>query len=236
MTTQPFIHLAGVAKTYGKGAQGAPRRSPTPPSTSCPASSPALVGPSGCGKSTLLKILAGLHPHDAGTVKIGSATSPVRSRPGHRHGVPAAAPAQVANDPRQRPPAGRDPRPADEGEPRARPRPARPRRPHGRRGQAPLRALGRHAAARRDRARARPRPQARPHGRALRRPRRADAREDEPRAAAHLEGSRARRSSSSPTASPKPSSSAPASSSSPPARPAWPTISRSTCRIRARST
>ena len=27
-----------------------------------------LVGPSGCGKSTLLKILAGLHPHDAGTV------------------------------------------------------------------------------------------------------------------------------------------------------------------------
>ena len=25
-----------------------------------------LVGPSGCGKSTLLKILAGLHPHDAG--------------------------------------------------------------------------------------------------------------------------------------------------------------------------
>src|SRR5690349_24096811 len=35
-----------------------------------------LVGPSGCGKSTLLKILAGLHPHDAGTVKIGSAAVP----------------------------------------------------------------------------------------------------------------------------------------------------------------
>jgi NitT/TauT family transport system ATP-binding protein len=36
----------------------------------------ALVGPSGCGKSTLLKILAGLHPHDAGEVKIGSAAHP----------------------------------------------------------------------------------------------------------------------------------------------------------------
>jgi len=31
----------------------------------------ALVGPSGCGKTTLLKILAGLHPHDAGEVSIG---------------------------------------------------------------------------------------------------------------------------------------------------------------------
>ena len=32
-----------------------------------------VAGPSGCGKSTLLKILAGLHGHDQGTVKIGSA-------------------------------------------------------------------------------------------------------------------------------------------------------------------
>jgi NitT/TauT family transport system ATP-binding protein len=36
----------------------------------------ALVGPSGCGKSTLLKILAGLHPHDSGTVRLGSDTHP----------------------------------------------------------------------------------------------------------------------------------------------------------------
>jgi len=36
----------------------------------------SLVGPSGCGKSTLLKILAGLHPHDGGTVTMGSAEVP----------------------------------------------------------------------------------------------------------------------------------------------------------------
>ncbi|MCP5367863.1 MAG: ABC transporter ATP-binding protein [Hyphomicrobiales bacterium] len=32
----------------------------------------SLVGPSGCGKTTVLKILAGLHPHDGGTVRIGA--------------------------------------------------------------------------------------------------------------------------------------------------------------------
>ena len=36
----------------------------------------ALVGPSGCGKSTLLKILAGLHAHDGGEVRIGSPSHP----------------------------------------------------------------------------------------------------------------------------------------------------------------
>jgi NitT/TauT family transport system ATP-binding protein len=36
----------------------------------------SLVGPSGCGKTTLLKILAGLHPHDGGEVRIGSASEP----------------------------------------------------------------------------------------------------------------------------------------------------------------
>ena len=36
----------------------------------------SIVGPSGCGKSTLLKILAGLHPHDGGDVRIGSAAEP----------------------------------------------------------------------------------------------------------------------------------------------------------------
>ena len=31
-----------------------------------------MVGPSGCGKTTVLKILAGLHSHEDGTVRIGS--------------------------------------------------------------------------------------------------------------------------------------------------------------------
>ncbi|UYV36817.1 ABC transporter ATP-binding protein [Rhodobacteraceae bacterium D3-12] len=36
----------------------------------------SLVGPSGCGKSTILKILADLHPHDGGTVEVGSKDAP----------------------------------------------------------------------------------------------------------------------------------------------------------------
>jgi NitT/TauT family transport system ATP-binding protein len=36
----------------------------------------SLVGPSGCGKTTLLKIIAGLQPHDAGELRIGSETHP----------------------------------------------------------------------------------------------------------------------------------------------------------------
>ncbi|MEO5843230.1 MAG: ABC transporter ATP-binding protein [Caldimonas sp.] len=75
MATQPFIHLSGVAKTYGKGAKAHLAISDATFDV-MPGELACLVGPSGCGKSTLLKILAGLHPHDAGTVKIGSDAAP----------------------------------------------------------------------------------------------------------------------------------------------------------------
>ena len=116
VATEPFIHLANVAKSYGKGAKTHLAISNATFDV-MPGELASLVGPSGCGKSTLLKILAGLHPHDGGTVTMGSAESAVRSGPRRRHGVPAAAAPEVADDHRQRPAAGRDPRPAGEGEP-----------------------------------------------------------------------------------------------------------------------
>jgi NitT/TauT family transport system ATP-binding protein len=73
--TAPFIHLEGVSKTYGRAPKAHLAISDAtfdvfPGELAC------LVGPSGCGKSTLLKILAGLHPHDAGTVVVGSREHP----------------------------------------------------------------------------------------------------------------------------------------------------------------
>jgi NitT/TauT family transport system ATP-binding protein len=72
---EPFIHLAGVAKTYRTGARSHQALSDVTFDV-LPGELACLVGPSGCGKSTLLKILAGLHPHDAGSVKIGSTAVP----------------------------------------------------------------------------------------------------------------------------------------------------------------
>jgi NitT/TauT family transport system ATP-binding protein len=74
-TTEPFIHLAGVRKSYGKGANQHLAISDASFDV-MPGELVALVGPSGCGKSMLLKILAGLHPHDGGEVQIGSAGHP----------------------------------------------------------------------------------------------------------------------------------------------------------------
>jgi NitT/TauT family transport system ATP-binding protein len=68
---EPFIHLAGVRKTYGEHLAISDATFDVQAGELV-----ALVGPSGCGKSTLLKILAGLHPHDAGEVRIGSASHP----------------------------------------------------------------------------------------------------------------------------------------------------------------
>ncbi len=74
-TVEPFIHLAGVSKTYRTGRNEHLAISDATFDV-LPGELVALVGPSGCGKSTLLKILAGLHAHDQGTVRMGSATHP----------------------------------------------------------------------------------------------------------------------------------------------------------------
>ena len=73
--TDPFIHLHGVRKTYRTG--GVQHLAISDATFDVmPGELVSLVGPSGCGKSTLLKVLAGLHPHDEGEVRIGSASHP----------------------------------------------------------------------------------------------------------------------------------------------------------------
>ena len=71
MSGDAFIHLAAVSKRYGKHLAISDATFDVMPGELV-----ALVGPSGCGKSTLLKILAGLHRHDGGEVRIGSASHP----------------------------------------------------------------------------------------------------------------------------------------------------------------
>ena len=75
-TAEPFIHLAGVRKVYRtRGKQDFTAVSEATFDVAA-GELVSLVGPSGCGKSTLLKVLAGLHPHDGGTVRIGSPNHP----------------------------------------------------------------------------------------------------------------------------------------------------------------
>src|SRR5512132_1888262 len=72
---EPFIHLAGVQKVYR--TRGADFLAISEATFDVEAGElVSLVGPSGCGKTTLLKILAGLHPYEAGEVRIGSPSQP----------------------------------------------------------------------------------------------------------------------------------------------------------------
>jgi NitT/TauT family transport system ATP-binding protein len=73
MSPEPFIRLRGVTKIYRRGKQEHLAVSDATFDV-MPGELVSMVGPSGCGKSTLLKILAGLHAHDGGELKIGSAT------------------------------------------------------------------------------------------------------------------------------------------------------------------
>src|SRR5918992_1678610 len=72
---EPFIRLSGVRKVYRRGREEHLAISDATFDVQ-PGELVSLVGPSGCGKSTLLKILAGLHPHDGGEVRMGSAKHP----------------------------------------------------------------------------------------------------------------------------------------------------------------
>jgi NitT/TauT family transport system ATP-binding protein len=72
---EPFIHLAGVKKVYR--TRGKEFLAVSEVTFDVAAGElVALVGPSGCGKTTLLKILAGLHSHESGGVRIGTPAQP----------------------------------------------------------------------------------------------------------------------------------------------------------------
>jgi NitT/TauT family transport system ATP-binding protein len=72
---EPFIHLKNLKKVFRTRGKVFTAVSDVTFDVEAGELVP-LVGPSGCGKTTLLKILAGLHPHDGGTLRIGSDAHP----------------------------------------------------------------------------------------------------------------------------------------------------------------
>lgn len=73
--TEPFIRLVGVQKVYRTRGVEFPAVSEATFDVEH-GELVSLVGPSGCGKTTLLKIIAGLHSHNAGEVRIGNPSQP----------------------------------------------------------------------------------------------------------------------------------------------------------------
>ncbi|MGY6502105.1 MAG: ABC transporter ATP-binding protein [Acidimicrobiales bacterium] len=91
--TQPLpaaegIRLDGVTKSYARHG-GSPVQALEPVSLDVAEGEfVTIIGPSGCGKSTLLRIIAGLLPHDEGTVTVGSCTPDEARRAKHFGLVP----------------------------------------------------------------------------------------------------------------------------------------------------
>ena len=188
MNDRPAVAIQGLTKQFKARRDRALRAST---SRSQPREFVSLIGPSGCGKSTLLRIIGDLIEPSAGTVEVNGKTAH-RARLDHDYGIVfqeavlydwrtvsknIALPLELlrwSKEKRQQ---------------RVR-RAARPGRARGLRGQPPVAALGRHAAARRDRPRALVRPGAAADGRAVRRARRDDPRAPEHGAAADLGGER----------------------------------------------
>jgi len=79
-----FIHLENVRKVYRTRGEAFLAVSDVTMDVQA-GELVSLVGPSGCGKTTVLKILAGLHGHDGGTVRIGEGGA--RFDPGRDVGI-----------------------------------------------------------------------------------------------------------------------------------------------------
>jgi NitT/TauT family transport system ATP-binding protein len=69
----PVLSLRGVAKTFNDGEQNCPALQDIS-FDAFPGEILCIMGPSGCGKTTLLRMVAGLEPVDAGTIRLQDGT------------------------------------------------------------------------------------------------------------------------------------------------------------------